>query len=98
MSANWGFWMYDHDKPYKLHGVMRYRDKEMGPFIEINHFRYGLQTITSGTICLKGFITFNINQEKDVVIAIHPGLNLHDVICLDDIETHHHLSNHCYRS
>ena len=96
MSANWEFWMYDNDGLNQLHGAMRYLDKEMGPFMEINHFRYGLQTIPGGTNCFKGYIIFNNNQDKDEVRAMFPGFNIHAFNRLDVIEICHYLSNHCY--
>ena len=96
MSANWEFWMYDNDGPNQLHGAMRQLDREMGPFMEMNHFMYGLQSIAGRTTCLKGYINFFTSQDEDEVRAMLPGFNINPVNRLDVIEIRHFLSNHCY--
>ena len=78
--------------------AMRHLDREMGPFMEINHFRYGLQTIVGRTNCLKGYINFFTYQDEDEVRAMLPGFNVNNVNCLDVIELHQFLSNHYYWS
>ena len=98
MSANWEFWMFDNDGPNQMRAAMRHLDREMGPFMEINHFRYGLQTIVGGTNCLKGYINFFTNQDEDKVRAMLPGFNINPVNRLEVIELHHYLSNYCYWS
>ena len=56
--------MYENDGPNQMHGAMRLLDREMGPFMEINHFRYGLKTIAGGTNCLMGHINFSPTKMK----------------------------------
>jgi len=96
MSANWGIWMSDNDGPNQIHAAMRCLDMEMGPFMEVSDFRYGLKTILGGTTCLKGYINFYSNQDEDCVRLILLGFIINPVNRLDVIEVCHFLSNHCY--
>ena len=54
MSANWEIWMFDKESPNQICVAMRCSDKDIGPFMEVCAFRYGLETIFGGTTCLKG--------------------------------------------
>ena len=75
--------MFDKDGPNQICIVMRHLDKEMGPFMEVSDFKYGLATILGNTTCLKRYISFYTNQDEDSVRLLLPRFNVNSVNHLD---------------